>query len=284
MRFDIGGRIVVLAAARQPFHNQGCQRAIIAFESSAAGASAAKWGEGWLFKSSIGSHVPSSSCWHSLFIVAVLLNFTNVVGRYLFGISLLGSDEVQVFIMVGMTFLGAVVVTRRNQHLRMDVLVAVHAAPRSSTLLRIAEQLLLHACWPASCWRSPISTPGRCCGSDAPSDMAGVPMWIRMASMALGFALILIDRAFRASSVARAASAGAGRRKARQSHDLRPRDRADHAAAARLSDLPGAAHRGDRRAGVLHERAAGGAAPEPVRARSMLRRCSPCRSSSMPAN
>src|ERR1041384_7606431 len=41
------------------------------------------------------------------FIAAVLLNFTNVVGRYLFGISLLGSDEVQVFIMVGATFLGA---------------------------------------------------------------------------------------------------------------------------------------------------------------------------------
>src|ERR1700730_9534666 len=56
------------------------------------------------------------------FMVAVLLNFTNVVGRYLFGLSLLGSDEVQVFIMVAMTFLGAVVVTRRDEHLRMDVL------------------------------------------------------------------------------------------------------------------------------------------------------------------
>ena len=77
-----------------------------------------------------------------LFIVAVMLNFTNVVGRYLFGISLLGSDEVQVFIMVGMTFLGAVVVTQRNQHLRMDVLVGFMPAP-VRTLLRIAEQLLL---------------------------------------------------------------------------------------------------------------------------------------------
>jgi hypothetical protein len=33
------------------------------------------------------------------FIVAVLLNFTNVVGRYLFGLSLLGSDEVPGFII-----------------------------------------------------------------------------------------------------------------------------------------------------------------------------------------
>ena len=69
----------------------------------------------------------SSLCSRVAFILAVMLNFTNVVGRYLFGLSLLGSDEVQVFIMVAMTFLGAAVVTRRNQHLRMDVLVQVHA-------------------------------------------------------------------------------------------------------------------------------------------------------------
>ena len=35
------------------------------------------------------------------FIFAVLLNFANVLGRYLFGISLLGADEVQIFIMIG---------------------------------------------------------------------------------------------------------------------------------------------------------------------------------------
>ena len=76
------------------------------------------------------------------FIVAVVLNFTNVVGRYLFGLSLLGSDEVQVFIMVAMTFLGAAVVTRRNLHLRMDVLVRFMPGPVQFAL-RIAEQVLL---------------------------------------------------------------------------------------------------------------------------------------------
>ena len=78
------------------------------------------------------------------FMLAVLLNFTNVVGRYLFGISLLGSDEVQVFIMVCATFLGAAVVTRRNQHLRMDVLLQFMPEPLRIAL-RVAEQLLLIA-------------------------------------------------------------------------------------------------------------------------------------------
>ena len=124
------------------------------------------------------------------FIFAVLLNFGNVVGRYLFDVSLLGSDEVEVFIMVGMTFLGAVVVTRRNEHLRMDVLVQFMPKP-VRLALRVAEQLLLIALagfvftqsW---FYASQMLRIGRS------SDMAGVPMWIPHGTVALGFALILL--------------------------------------------------------------------------------------------
>lgn len=47
------------------------------------------------------------------FIVAVGLNFFNVVGRYVFGITILSADELQIFIMVFMAFLGAAVVAWR---------------------------------------------------------------------------------------------------------------------------------------------------------------------------
>ena len=99
--------------------------------------------------------------------------------------------------------------------------------------------------------------------------MAGVPMWIPHGMVALGFGLILIIAVCAAGALG-ATNAGADR-EARPSHDLRPRRRADRAAAARLPDLPGAADRGDGRAGVLHERAAGGAASEPVRLGQRLR-------------
>jgi TRAP-type C4-dicarboxylate transport system permease small subunit len=135
------------------------------------------------------------------FIMAVLLNFTNVMGRYLFDFSLLGSDEVQVFVMVAMTFLGAVVVTRRNEHLRMDVLVQFMPKPVQLGL-RIAEQLLLivlagfvlSQSW---YYASQMFRIGRT------SDMAGVPMWIPHGSVALGFALILLVAAWRLTTVAR---------------------------------------------------------------------------------
>src|SRR5919109_5680415 len=57
------------------------------------------------------------------FIAAVCLNFANVVGRYGFGRSIAAADEIQIYIMVFMAFLGAAVVAWRRQHLRMDVLV-----------------------------------------------------------------------------------------------------------------------------------------------------------------
>jgi TRAP-type C4-dicarboxylate transport system permease small subunit len=124
------------------------------------------------------------------FIFAVLLNFANVVGRYLLGISLIGADEVQIFIMIGMTFLGAAVVTRRNMHLRMDVLVQFFPRP-VQVLLRIIEQLLLitlagfvlSQSW---FYARQMLRIGRL------SDMAGIPMWIPHATVALGFLLILI--------------------------------------------------------------------------------------------
>jgi TRAP-type C4-dicarboxylate transport system permease small subunit len=133
------------------------------------------------------------------FILAVVLNFTNVVGRYLFGVSFLASDEVQVFVMVGMTFLGAAVVTRRHEHLRMDVLVQF--MPGWVRLaLRIAEQILLIVLagfvlsqsyfYATQMWRI-----GRT------SDMAGVPMWIPHGSVALGFVLILLIAVWRLITV-----------------------------------------------------------------------------------
>jgi TRAP-type C4-dicarboxylate transport system permease small subunit len=124
------------------------------------------------------------------FIFAVLLNFGNVVGRYLFGVSLLGADEVQIFIMVGMTFLGAAVVTRRDLHLRMDVLVRYLPAP-VRVALRVVELLLL-ATVAGFVVSQSYFYAGQMLRIGRTSDMAGVPMWIPHGTVALGFALILI--------------------------------------------------------------------------------------------
>jgi TRAP-type C4-dicarboxylate transport system permease small subunit len=135
------------------------------------------------------------------FIVAVLLNFGNVVGRYLFGVSMLASDEVQVFVMVAMTFLGAVVVTRRNAHLRMDVLVQF-MPPGVRLALRIAEQVLLLVL-AAFVVSQSYFYAGQMLRIGRRSDMAGVPMWIPHGFLVAGFSLIFLVALWRVFSIAR---------------------------------------------------------------------------------
>lgn len=129
------------------------------------------------------------------FISAVVLNFTNVMGRYLFGFALMGSDELQVFVMVAMTFLGAAVVTRRNEHLRMDVLVQFMPEP-VRLLLRIAEQVLL-VLLAGFVLSQSYFYAGQMLRIGRTSDMSGVPMWIPHGFVALGFALMLVIACWR---------------------------------------------------------------------------------------
>ena len=75
-------------------------------------------------------------------IAAVLLNFANVTGRYVLGMGILGADEVQIFIMIWITFLGAAVVSWRDKHLRMDALVD-YLPPKFARALRSIERLLV---------------------------------------------------------------------------------------------------------------------------------------------
>lgn len=122
------------------------------------------------------------------FIVAVGLNFFNVVGRYGFGITILSADETQIFIMVFMAFLGAGVVAWRGQHLRMDVLV--NALPASLRwLLQIFELAAIailagFVLWNSTYYAQQMFNFGRV------SDMGRVPMWIPHGAVAAGFGLI----------------------------------------------------------------------------------------------
>ena len=124
------------------------------------------------------------------FIAAVCLNFANVVGRYGFGRSIAGADEVQIYIMVCMAFLGAAVVSWRHAHLRMDVLVRF-LPQRVQSGLRIFEVILVVGVAGftlVQSWRysAQMFALGRT------SDVGGIPMWIPHGAVTLGFALILI--------------------------------------------------------------------------------------------
>ncbi|MEX0758576.1 MAG: TRAP transporter small permease [Tistlia sp.] len=77
-----------------------------------------------------------------LLIAMVLLNVANAAGRYLFGRSIQGSDEILVFAMVWLVFLGAVLATARRGHLSFDILDRL-LPPGPRRLLRIVQHLTI---------------------------------------------------------------------------------------------------------------------------------------------
>lgn len=125
-----------------------------------------------------------------LVVVAVCLNFANVVGRYVFGSAIFGADEVQTYMMVWMAFLGAVAVTWRDAHLRMDVLVT--RLPRAArAALRLVELLLVLATAGVVVWQS-WKFVLQMASMDRRSDAAEIPMAIPHGAVLVGFALIAL--------------------------------------------------------------------------------------------
>ena len=135
-----------------------------------------------------------------LLIAAVCLNFVNVVGRYAFGKAIFGADEIQTYSMVWMAFVGAVVVTWRNAHLRMDVLV-LRAPPWLKAWLRLIELILMAASAGivfVQSWKyaTQMAAMGRV------SDAAAIPMAIPHSAVAVGFGLIALIALWRISQPA----------------------------------------------------------------------------------
>jgi TRAP-type C4-dicarboxylate transport system permease small subunit len=125
-----------------------------------------------------------------LLIASVVLNFGNVIARYLFGTVLLSADEIQIFGLVVMTFLGAAIVTWRGQHLRMDVLRPL-MPPRLAAGVRWLEAVIAIVVIGFVCfqsWRYVV----RVWSFGQVSDMAHVPMWIPHSAVLIGFALVAV--------------------------------------------------------------------------------------------
>lgn len=120
-----------------------------------------------------------------MFCAVVLLNFASAALRYAGGRALVGADEVQVYLMVWLIFLGAAVAGARHMHLRMDIFVQ-RLGPQLGWWRGLFEAVLsLAICilmtWVSIGFSSEMMTMGQ------RSDGAGIPMWLVHAAPAAGF-------------------------------------------------------------------------------------------------
>ena len=121
-------------------------------------------------------------------IVAVVINFVNVLGRYVFGTTFISADEVQIYIMVYIAFLGAAVATWRRVHLRMDVLV--HRLPKAIQRTLAGAELLLILLLAGFVLYVSVGYVTQMASIDARSQNAGIPMWLPHSAIVIGFGLI----------------------------------------------------------------------------------------------
>jgi TRAP-type C4-dicarboxylate transport system permease small subunit len=118
-------------------------------------------------------------------IAGIALNFVNVVGRYVVGATLTGVDEIEIYILIWIAFLGAAVVTWRGDHLRMDVLLGA-CPPALRTAIGVIEDCVFAAVAGFAAVESFIYVE-KIYALGAVSDIARVPTWFPHSAVVIGF-------------------------------------------------------------------------------------------------
>lgn len=126
---------------------------------------------------------------------AVLLNFALVVSRYAFSYSLNQLEEVSVYLVIWLVFVGAVACDRQHQHIALDIVQHQLTPARRVILRRIADflqgALCLYLAWLTL--KTVIFTFGL---GEVSLSTLRAPVWLLMTIMPPAF-LVLALRALR---------------------------------------------------------------------------------------
>jgi TRAP-type C4-dicarboxylate transport system permease small subunit len=125
-----------------------------------------------------------------ILLLAIAINFANIVGRYLFSAPLDWAEEILSFLVVWGVGLGASAVTYDRRHLAMDVL-SESFAPRIRKALDVFTLVVLVAFSSFACiqaWKI-VAVMAR---NGQVSITAGIPMTVPYAAFVAGFGLIAL--------------------------------------------------------------------------------------------
>jgi TRAP-type C4-dicarboxylate transport system permease small subunit len=123
----------------------------------------------------------------TLMLVAIAINFANVLGRYLAGSPLFWAEEILVFITIWGVFIGMAACAYEGRHLNMDLLSGAIEG-RAKIVLNAAVALAMVACCVFMVIQS-VQVVTLFINSDQVSVAAGIPKAIPHAALAVGFAL-----------------------------------------------------------------------------------------------
>ena len=123
-----------------------------------------------------------------LLVCSVAVNFANIIGRYVFSVSLSWAEEIMLFMMVGCVFFGSCAVAWQGRQIRMDVVVGM-LPPKIRELLELLSQLtFLVAAACVTYFAFPVIQ--QLAEFDERSQAANFPLVIPQAMVPIGFTLM----------------------------------------------------------------------------------------------
>lgn len=126
----------------------------------------------------------------ALILLSILLNFANVVARYLFLAPIPWAEEIMIFIMIWCVFMGVILVAWDGTHLRMDLLSSTLPSPWKEVVNFVTWLAAVVICGFVSIQSFHATELFDRMG--AKSVIAGVPMVIPHAAITLGFVALTV--------------------------------------------------------------------------------------------
>ncbi len=121
---------------------------------------------------------------------SVAINFVNIIGRYVFSVSIPWAEEIMLFLMVGCVFTGCCAVAWEGRQIRMDVIVTMLPAKLRDALNLLSELVLIATGATVTIFAWPVIT--QLAAFDERSQAANFPLVIPQAMVPIGYTLMAL--------------------------------------------------------------------------------------------
>jgi TRAP-type C4-dicarboxylate transport system permease small subunit len=126
---------------------------------------------------------------------SVVINFINIIGRYVFSVSIPWAEEIMLFLMVGCVFTGCCAVAWQGRYIRMDMLISMMPDKLHAFFNLLSELVLIAAAIAVTDFAYPVIT--QLAAFDERSEAADFPLVIPQAMVPIGYTLMAVLVAIR---------------------------------------------------------------------------------------
>ena len=141
-------------------------------------------------------------------IASVVINFINIIGRYVFSVSIPWAEEIMLFLMVGCVFTGCCAVAWQGRHIRMDVMISALPPKLHAFFNLLSDLLLVAAAITVTVFAYPVVT--QLAAFDERSEAANFPLVIPQSMVPIGYSLMALLVAIRLLTPRRTPAAPSG--------------------------------------------------------------------------